>query len=98
MKRDFATILLILEAVENLPFPQLGKSWAVPDNELIRYNVGLLIDEKCITASPGPAYSPVTIERITWKGHDLLDELRNKTPVVGAAKSLKEKGWPAPSK
>jgi hypothetical protein len=86
MKRDLDLIRNILLAVENNPkldghrmllpdittFPTLANT----DRALLNYNIRLLISAKYLTGQEGAVRPHVSA--LTWKGHELLDDIRDE--------------------
>ena len=73
-------ILLNLEASTNIE-PEIKDQ----DSELVRYNMALLIEARLVegTISEGLSLSQapvdVFIRKLTWQGHEFLDNLREET-------------------
>lgn len=98
MKRDWDVIGLILAVAENAsgnealkedylyPFMNRRIGEDKEFEESLSYNIRLLREEKFLR----PAQIGVdSIGRITWRGHNLLDDLRRKS-VPAAARNLPE--------
>ena len=60
------------------------------------YHLELLIEEKLIDGEVHPLMgtrSPIiTIEKLSWKGHEFLDNARNESVWKDTMKQVKEKG------
>ena len=93
MKRSWPNIKIILTIAENTKKGEIPKEKyylesfkrklgaEIEFEELLTYNINLLREEGFIIAN---STSVDAIGRLTWKGHDLLDEIRGVT-AAGAA-------------
>lgn len=93
MERNWSVIRYILERAEKQPLKarhEAFETWypqtfnreygADPQFEdLVRYNVRLLLDQKFLEAYTQPADA---IGRLFWSGHNLLEELRSNPSGV----------------
>jgi hypothetical protein len=80
MKRDWGLVRLLLLEIESGERPAGLEQYS---EEQILYHCELLKESDLIIASvvtggEGKAIG-ARIERLTWKGHDLLDSIRNET-------------------
>jgi DNA-binding MarR family transcriptional regulator len=76
MKRDFETIRAIMLAIENSPTeesPDILKS----KNENIKMHVNLLHNRGFITSSFNQGNQEVSFARLTWKGYEFLEKIKN---------------------
>lgn len=88
MKRDFELIRLILADIEKVPAGKTYKGFENIKNydiDTIRAHVELLIEAGLVKGSVLPSsrskgsISILSVERLTWDGHDFLGATRDET-------------------
>ena len=80
MKRSWATMARVLETAEALDLDETSEHWVKQDKSFI-YHARLLCTEGYLCCDQSDEGSSiVTIRRMTMKGHDLLDRLRQCKP------------------
>lgn len=96
MKRDWDQVRRILLAVEESPGGQIRASDFMDDDEgEINYHMNLLIeagivDGMCVTTKS--SVRSCRVNRMTWKGHELLDSIRKQSAWNGIKKMAIDKG------
>lgn len=98
MKRDLELVKLILEHFENKTDWQGEKEVPVEGYEpklvdyhiQIMYEAGLINAEPAVTAN-GRIYDALPF-RLTWQGHEFLDNVKDKSRWAAIKKTIKEKG------
>jgi hypothetical protein len=95
MKRDFDLVRAILIQLENEEEVSLSEY----SEEQIKYHQALVVEAKLADgnahyASTHHSEIPagVILKRLTWEGHDFLDNARNKTIWNSAKQIIKDKG------
>ncbi|ODW10590.1 hypothetical protein BBL80_18130 [Vibrio parahaemolyticus] len=90
MKRDMSLIREILFSIEehDKVLPVEGFS-----SEVIEYHVNLLTEAQLVERSAfGIDFSFVTVTRLTWKGHEFLDSIREEQVWNTIKSEFKEAG------
>src|SRR5688572_12098241 len=85
MKRDMELVRQILIAIERHPHGHAPRDLSVPDydEENVGYHLVLMGEAGLLvvtSSTPFGAKSPsAVVERMTWAGHEFLDNARNET-------------------
>jgi len=93
MKRDWEVIRDILVKIENED--DICASLSEYDEEKYQYHIKLLIESELIQGSIKKMVSgevSCKVDRLTWKGHDFLDDIRSNSIWSKTKNILKEKG------
>ena len=75
MKRSWAAVTKVLETAEALGLKETSEHWD-SENESFFYHAKLLCAEGYLVCNWHEDNAMLIIERMTMKGHDLLDRLR----------------------
>jgi hypothetical protein len=99
MKRDMDLIREILLRIESDPEFD-GTRWVTPSEpsdlmptnclmDELNYHLELLIEAGFLTGESRSGYGSPTINRLTWKGHEFLDNVRDNEIWRGTKERLK---------
>jgi len=92
VKRDFDLIRLLLLEIEGEEQVNLSEY----TQEQVRYHTALLIEAGLLNGEGGKkvyrGYLPYTNLSLTWKSHEFLDQIKNKSVWNEARKCLADQG------
>jgi len=100
MKRDMELIRELMLAIESqdgyeywAEKLEISESWDISE---IKYHLQLLNDAGCIKANiqhdNGSSNPYILIDRMSWNGHEFLDNTQNESVWKETVKIVKEKG------
>jgi Hypothetical protein (DUF2513) len=98
MKRDMELIRALMLSIESQDgdFNYESVKAIGYDEPQIEYHLDLLIEARLVVGEVHPlqgGYSPIiTVERLSWDGHEFLDNARNESIWKETVKIVKEKG------
>jgi hypothetical protein len=80
MKRDFDLIRSIMFDVENTPAGEClpRKVYDGFDQMTVNLHIVLLIEAGYLDGTVTSSYHNLMVRRLTWKGHDMLDAMRDE--------------------
>jgi hypothetical protein len=98
MKRDMELIRELMLAIESQDgdFNYESVEKIGYEEPQIDYHLGLLIEAGLVVGEVHPlqgGYSPIiVVDKLSWEGHEFLDNARNESVWKGTMKQVKEKG------